>query len=118
MNDFPTFDSVAATPQRELLESEIQEACIRYARGRGWWARKFASPANRSVPDYILGKLGFTVFVEFKRPGKSPTKAQAEEHKLMAEAGLMVHVIDSVAKFKQSMGEWEREFQAMWSSQR
>lgn len=87
-------------PKRKLLEKDIQKACVAWARERGWYARKFSSPANRSVPDYIFGKDGCTVFVEFKVPGKKPTDNQLEEHRLMAEVGLMAHVIDNALVFK------------------
>ena len=99
MEDFPSFDEII-TPTRKLLEKDIQGACVRWARDRDWWARKFSSPANRSVPDYIFGKDGCTVFVEFKAPGKSATAAQLDEHKAMAAVGLSVHVIDNVLAFK------------------
>ncbi len=95
--------------KRKLLEKDVQSTCVKWARSRGWWARKFSSPANRSVPDYIFGKDGCTIFVEFKAPGKLPTEAQLEEHKAMAEVGLSVHVIDDVAKFKSLFGEWEKQ---------
>lgn len=94
---------------RKLLEKDIQSACVAWARKRGWWARKFSSPANRSVPDYIYGKDGCTIFVEFKAPGKKATEAQLEEHKAMAEVGLMVHVIDDIERFKSLFGEWEKQ---------
>jgi hypothetical protein len=86
--------------ERRLLEAEVQEKCVTHARSKEWWARKFSSPANRAVPDYIFGKAGCTVFVEFKAPGKKPTENQLEEHAKMAEAGLSVHVIDNVLAFK------------------
>lgn len=92
--------SLAPMVPRKLLEKDVQKSCVAWARGRGWWARKFSSPANRSVPDYIFGKDGCTVFVEFKAPGKKATDNQLEEHKLMEEVGLAVHVIDNVLPFK------------------
>lgn len=85
------------------LEKVVQGKSVEYARARDWWARKFSSPANRSVPDYIFGKAGCTLFVEFKRLGKKPTDAQLDEHMKMAAAGLMVHVIDNVDDFKYLM---------------
>lgn len=101
------FDGEIQKATKRLLERDIQEACVRWARGRKWWARKFASPANRSVPDYIFGRDGFTLFVEFKSPGKKPSDAQREEHILMMAAGLGVHVIDNVQTFKDLVLLWE-----------
>lgn len=110
--DFPSFDEIQ-TPTRKLLERDVQSQSVRWARDRGWWARKFASPANRSVPDYIFGKDGFTLFVEFKAPGKTATDAQQEEHNLMLAARLVVHVIDDVDKFKKLVLMWERQMKEL-----
>jgi len=107
-DDFPSFDEIV-TPVKKILERHVQAACVAWMRARGWWARKFASPANRSVPDYIFGKDGFTLFVEFKAPGKSTTDAQKEEHKAMADVGLVAHVIDNVPAFKKLVLMWERQ---------
>lgn len=111
-DDFPTFDEIR-TPKRELLEKDVQSACVRWARSRSWWARKFASPGNRAVPDYIFGKDGFTLFVEFKAPGKKATADQQEEHNLMLAARLVVHVIDNVDVFKKTVLMWERQMAQM-----
>lgn len=111
-DDFPTFDEIH-TPKRKMLERDIQSACIRWARGRDWWCRKFQSPANRAVPDYILGKDGFTLFVEFKKPGGKPTAQQQEEHNAMLAARLVVHVIDDVDTFKKLVLMWERQMAQM-----
>jgi hypothetical protein len=108
MNDFPTFET-AQTVERKMLERDIQENCVAWARNRGYWARKFSSPANRAVPDYIFGRGGFTLFVEFKAKGKKPTNDQLEEHAKMAKAGLMVHVFDDVTTFKTMFVQWEQE---------
>lgn len=91
---------------RKLLERDIQETCVRWARERGWWARKFASQSNRSVPDYIFSKYtapsyGVQFAVEFKAPGKTSTEAQQYEQKLMREAGWIVREFDNVDMFKQ-----------------
>jgi hypothetical protein len=80
----------------KLLEKDIQARCVSYARSRGYWARKFSSPGNRSVPDYIFGKeVSRGKFVkwaeEFKAPGKGSTDAQLEEQGLMRKAGWVVY---------------------------
>jgi len=89
---------------RALLERDIQKACVDWARSQGCWARKFSSPANRSVPDYIFSKLfhGHTQIwaVEFKAPGKGSTATQIEEQTLMRKAGWAVYEVDSVGTFK------------------
>lgn len=83
-----------------LLEKDIQEPCVKWARKQGWWARKFSSPANRSVPDYLFAKDGVKIAVEFKAPKKEPTEAQAEEIAAMKYAGWSVYVIDDIERFK------------------
>lgn len=104
----PFSDDLTAQPvTRALLERDVQSACVDHARSRGWWARKFQSPANRSVPDYLFAFRGFKFAVEFKAPRKAPTEAQAEEHAKMRAAGWLVLVIDDVARFKKELAEIE-----------
>lgn len=93
-----------------LLEKDVQGTCVTWARANGWWARKFSSPANRSVPDYLFAKrtavhgyadhVGDKFAVEFKAPGKTATEAQEEEIALMRKAGWDVYVIDDIDEFK------------------
>ena len=87
------------TDPGNLLEADIQSACVDHVRRLGAYARKFSSPANRSVPDYIITLDGETWYVEFKAPGKVPTKAQADEHKKIRAAGGIGWVIDSINLF-------------------
>lgn len=95
---------VARRPERKLLEKDIQKQCVAWARERGWWARKFSSPANRSVPDYLFSKLGkIKVAVEFKAPGKTSTEAQLDEQHAMYATGWTVWEIDNVEEFKEFM---------------
>jgi hypothetical protein len=97
-------DEIKEQPRKEkvLLEKDIQSACVAWMRGRGYWARKFSSPANRSVTDYLFSHFSFGKFaVEFKAPGKVSTKAQDEEQQLMRDAGWEVWVdIDDIDYFK------------------
>lgn len=99
MNDFPTFETIN-TPQRQLLERDIQAACVRFARSRGTYARKFVSTANRSVPDYLMITMGWIWFVEFKKRGGKLTAGQEEEHTLMRKAGGEVYVFNDIEEFK------------------
>lgn len=95
---------------REIGKGGVQDRCVKYARNRGWYARKFKSPANNAVPDFLFAKRRLhlagvvrevkrTIFVEFKATGKKPTPLQLEEHAEMRAAGLAVSVIDSVEAF-------------------
>ena len=88
----------------DLSEADIQAKCVEHVRRMGAYARKFSSPANRSVPDYVITLDGVTWYVEFKRYGKHPTKAQAEEHAKIRMAGGTVWVIDDVDVFRKRVG--------------
>lgn len=85
---------------RHLLERDLQKKCVRHARERGFWARKFTAAGRRSAPDYIFARNGKIFFVEFKRLGEKPTPLQLEEHKEMLSYGLTVYVIDNYDDFK------------------
>jgi hypothetical protein len=100
-------------PRREkkrVLERDVQATCVDWIRGRlpGIYARKFSSPARRSVPDYVFTYNGFTWYVEFKAPGELPTPAQLKEHEAIRAARGTVYVIDDVDKFKHTMNKlWD-----------
>lgn len=79
----------------ELRERDIEAHANRYAEKLGCWQRKFSSPGRRAVPDRIYSYEGRTWFVEYKAPGKKPTKLQNIEHRKMRAAGLRVYVCDS-----------------------
>lgn len=87
---------------RELREADIQAQCVAYAKRRGWWARKFSSPANRSVPDYLFSHDWHGKFAcEFKALGKRSTTAQTKEQDAMVTAGWdVLRDCDSVQMFK------------------
>ena len=93
------------------LEADIQAKCVDWARKRGYWARKFSSIAQRSVPDYLFRGRGICFAVEFKRPGKVSTEAQLGEQKAMREVGWVVIECNDVEIFKSIVlsmekGEW------------
>jgi hypothetical protein len=95
MKDQFTDDFTPQEATRKLRESDIQKRCVAYARANGWWARKFSSPSQRSVPDYLFATIAsnghpLKVAVEFKAPGKTSTDAQREEQRLMRAAGWIV----------------------------
>jgi hypothetical protein len=78
------------------LEKVIERKVCDSAEARGIFQDKFTSPACRANPDRIFICSGVTFFIEFKRLGKKPTKAQALRHKAIRAAGGTVHVIDNV----------------------
>ena len=107
--------SASCKVARRLLEKDVQNDCVSWWRRRGttdpthpYWARKFSSQSQRSVPDYLFGRERLGLFAakikfacEFKRPGTKltekkdgtmsmSTEAQHEEQKAMRLAGWFV----------------------------
>lgn len=89
---------------RKLLEKDVQSQCVDWARARGYWARKFSSLTQRSVPDYLFARqlngVRIKFAVEFKKPGGWATPAQDDEIAAMITAGWLVFVCDNFEKFK------------------
>ena len=104
---------------RKLLEKDVQKQCVDWARARGYWARKFSSQSQRSVPDYLFGRFNpRTKFAcEFKRPGCKinkdtgvmSTQAQVDEQEAMRLAGWFVFECSSFDKFKAVVLAYEAE---------
>lgn len=78
-----------------MREHDVEDWSKKLARRKGWYVRKFKTPAHRSAPDDIFIKNGRVFFTEFKATGESPTELQAEEHAGLREHGATVYVCDS-----------------------
>lgn len=82
------------------LEKHIEKACVRHAIERGWTHVKL-DKAKRDWPDQLFLGPGAAVWlVEFKRPGEKPRPGQERIHRLLADLGHHVDVIDDVDAFK------------------
>jgi hypothetical protein len=79
-------------------EAKVEYKVTQYARERGVLYYKFTSPQHRAVPDRLFIYLGRVLFIEFKAPGKKLTPLQEREHRMLAEQGMVVLVVDSVEK--------------------
>jgi len=79
-----------------MRESTIETKVCNYAKSLGWTVYKFVSPGNRSVPDRIFMKGGKVFFIEFKAPGKKPTKLQNKTINDMIDNGFKVYVCDNI----------------------
>lgn len=79
-----------------LRESNIERFVCRVAKEAGWLTYKFVSPSNSGVPDRIFIKSGRVVFIEFKAPGKKPTKLQEKIISRIRDAGVEVYICDNV----------------------
>lgn len=80
-----------------MLEKTIERCIVKYAKEKGIISYKFASPANRSVPDRIfINEHGIIVFIEFKNLGKSLSKLQQFTFKKLKDRGCNIHIVDSI----------------------
>jgi hypothetical protein len=78
------------------LEKEIEKKICDYAKSKGCYVRKFTSPNNCSVPDRLIIAPGGAVgFLEVKRGGEKPTKAQEHEMGLLKKQGCNVDWCDN-----------------------
>lgn len=105
---------------RKLLERGVQSQCVGWMRARGYWARKFSSMTQRSMPDYLFARAGDHTYhdiklaAEFKAPGKMSTDAQLDEQEAMRKAGWRVLVdCDNFEEFKAAVIYYE-ESQRKW----
>lgn len=84
-----------------MLEKKIEKAVNQYAVDRGFYHRKFTSPAHRSVPDQIfVSPHGAVFFIEFKRTGEDATPPQQREHEKLRAVHQTVYVVDDIAQGK------------------
>lgn len=86
-----------------MRESLIEKTCTAWAKDNGWLSYKFTSPGCVAVPDRIYMKDGHIVFVEFKAPGKHPSKLQSRTIERMQNVGCVVLVISNFEVFKHAM---------------
>lgn len=105
MKDPFSSDLEALPLNKVLLEADVQSACVKWMRARGYWARKFSSAAHRSVPDYLFSHIDYNkLAVEFKAPGKHATEKQKDEQQLMRDTGWEVwQEEDDIEDFKQAV---------------
>jgi hypothetical protein len=100
---------------RKLLEADVQKQCVDWMRARGYWARKFSSMTQRSVPDYLFARAGDHTYqdikfaTEFKAPGKTGTDAQVDEQTAMRDAGWHVFECDDFEDFKAAVLAYEEK---------
>jgi hypothetical protein len=80
------------------IESFVVDEVVRRARADGWLARPLAWRGRRDAPDYFFVRLGRVVLIEFKSPGEKPRPGQAREIQRLRNAGVEIHVADTVEK--------------------
>lgn len=80
-----------------MLERDIEKALVAHIKSLGGTCEKFVSPMRSSVPDRLVTLPNNAIsFVECKRPGAKPTKAQLRDHDRRRALGCTVHVVDSI----------------------
>ena len=97
-----------------IRESHIEKTVCRRATAAGWQVHPKAAAGTKGWPDRTFskvlgpGEIDYStdepvhvpliriVFVEFKAPGKKPTKLQAHTHEKLRKQGYEVYVIDSI----------------------
>lgn len=88
------------------LEKDIERRVCDHAKALKILCYKFTSPSRAHVPDRLfITKGGVVFFVEFKRKGQKPTKAQDVEIAKIRATGVKVHVVDNVAEGKHVLAE-------------
>ena len=83
-----------------MRESEIEKKVSEYAKAKGWLVYKFVSPSQRGVPDKIFIGGGDIFFIEFKAPGKKPTKLQDKIFDKIRGEMFEVYIIDNIESGK------------------
>jgi len=84
-----------------MRESVIEKKVSDYAKLLGWLSYKFTSPSNRGVPDHIYFREGRTILIEFKAPGKLPTKLQQKHIQRLQDQLIHVYVVDDIEQGKE-----------------
>ena len=77
-------------------ESDIENKFVTWAVSKGLMAIKLNISGRRGLPDrLILGHNGKALFIEFKKPNAKATKLQIYMHKMLADRGFKVFVLES-----------------------
>ena len=79
-----------------MRESVIEQKVCAAAKSKGWLVHPKAAAGTRGWPDRTFIKSDQLLFVEFKAPGKKPTRLQEHMHQKLEAQGYKVYVVDSV----------------------
>ena len=77
---------------------DIEQSARIFAESRGWLFEKVISNSRRGFPDRFCARAGRVMLVEFKKPGKYPTKQQYIRHDELRSHGVEVHWVDTLEK--------------------
>lgn len=76
-------------------ERDIEDDVWKRAKKRGWFVVKLEKCNINAMPDRLLHRKGFTIYMEIKKAGEPPTVQQAKRHRELRKHGIPVHVIDN-----------------------
>lgn len=80
-----------------MQETPIEKFGDELAESKGYIWRKVKWIGRRSAPDKMYSRADTgPFFVEYKASGEEPSVVQAREIQRMRDAGITVHVIDSI----------------------
>lgn len=80
-----------------MKEAAVEHAVVARAERAGYYVRKVRWEGRRHAPDRLFARRDRgQVYIEFKRPGEKPRRGQTIEHGKMRDAGIEVHVCDSI----------------------
>lgn len=88
------------TPIVPVLEKDIERPAVKLARKNGWIVYKIRQSDPRGFPDRVFllretpTRRRRTVFIEFKRPGESPSHHQELAIEILRGAGNEVYVVE------------------------
>lgn len=87
---------------RQVSEATIVKRGMDVARGLGWWVMKNHGSAYSlaGLPDVLCIKDGRAAWIEFKQPGKEPTKIQWHRMRELIAAGCPCTVAYSAGDVK------------------
>ena len=81
-----------------MTEAQIETYVVTQAERHGYYVRKVRWEGRRHAPDRLFARRDRgQVYIEFKKPGEKPRTGQLREHRKMRDAGMEVHVCDSIS---------------------
>lgn len=90
-----------------MTETAIVDGGMRLLHRRGAWAVKVHGGAcgRNGIPDILATYRGRPLALEFKQPGRHPTRLQQHELDQAAAAGAITAVITSVSQLAQLLDD-------------
>ena len=94
-------DADPKSPNNTMRESTIERAVCAYAKAKGCLVMKLAGPNQKGQPDRMFIRNGKVLFIEFKAPGKLPTRLQYKWLDNLTLQGMKACWRDNIKEAKQ-----------------